>query len=310
MGLFEISPANSWEVKGFPAIAIPVESISEDGGNRLVPHERARRDGAKHDDTGSRAKRYTLKCCFHTNSEEPDVQTDILYPDILNALMRSADVHEVGTLTLSTKGARRCRFDSYSRTEDMGERDAANVTLVFVEDNEDSTTVANFTAPSARSIVVSIAVEATESLEALGCDGSDFGTSLNELAASIETLSNGPAEFIADIQAKAAQVRGAHERIMSAFGAGDSDQASILLDPVSALVHAKMALLLDVTSRAVGEKLSGQPRLKSVRYQYQVGLPQVAAEHAQDFALLLSANPTIGNPFAVPAGTPINVFAS
>lgn len=310
MAIFELYPVCTWQVPGFAAISFPVENISEDGGNRLVPRERARRDGAKHDDTGSRAKRYTLRCSFHTGSEEPDVpNVELLYPDILNELMRSFDVHEVGTLTLPTKGIRRCRAESYSRVEDMGERDAASVTLTFVEDNEDGTTSASFSAPSARSLAKNVAQEATASLDSMGCDATDFGTSLNEMAAAIETLAGAPSEFVADIVTQAAQVRSATARIQESFSGGEDGQGALLLDPIGSRVYRALATFADTASRAAGEKLAGEPRLTSVRYGYQVSLFQVAADYAQDFVKLQAANPQVGDPFAIPARTPINVYS-
>ena len=72
------------------AIALPVSRIEEEGGNRLVERERPNRDGAKIDDTGSKAKRWVLTLDYLNGSTEPDFPEDA-YPDVVNQLMRPAD---------------------------------------------------------------------------------------------------------------------------------------------------------------------------------------------------------------------------
>jgi hypothetical protein len=57
--IFEQYPVASFAVRGDP-IYFAVESIEEDGGNRIVRRRRPYRDGAKLDDTGSNEKVFTL----------------------------------------------------------------------------------------------------------------------------------------------------------------------------------------------------------------------------------------------------------
>ncbi|HZL96151.1 MAG TPA: DNA circularization N-terminal domain-containing protein, partial [Vicinamibacterales bacterium] len=102
--IFPRYPPASWQVPGRALITFLVEDIQEDGGNRLVAHERPYRDGAKHDDTGSRAKRWAITSPSYNDHTEEGVEQN-QYPAVLNALIDSFDVHETGTLTLPTRGA-------------------------------------------------------------------------------------------------------------------------------------------------------------------------------------------------------------
>jgi hypothetical protein len=184
------------------------------------------------------------------------------------------------------------------------------VSFTFVEDNEDGVLASSFISPSARSTAASVAEASAFSLEQQGVPSSDFGSSLAELAAGIESLANAPDEFMADLETKATQIRSATERITEAFSSGEDGAGSLLLDPVAAHVWRHTALLVDTTSRVVAEKLSNRPKLRTVTFKYVVSMPQVAAAHQQDFVALLAANPKIGNAFAIPAGTPINIYVS
>lgn len=308
--VFPQYPVASWQAKGRRAIAFTVEQLQENGGNRLVPHERPRRNGAKHDDTGSMARSWQIATSFHTTVDEPGIDAASYYPQALNDLIASFDVHEVGDLTLPTRGPVRCRAKDYSRTERSDERDCATVTFTFVEDNEDGVLTSSFVNPSARSTAVGSAEAAAFTLESLGLPSTDFGSSLATFASEVEALANAPAEFVADLQTKATQVQSATDRILSAFGSGDGEAGAMLLDPTAALVHRQLAMLADTCGRVVGEKLSNLPRLRAVTFTTTVGIPQVAAKYRQDIGALLAANPKLGNPFAIPAGTPINVYAS
>jgi len=307
--VFPRYPTATWQAKGRRKIAFAIESIQETGGNRLVPHERSRRNGAKYDDTGSKPRTFSIASPFYTTCEDPGVNTETYYPTDLNEMIDSFTVHEVGDLVLPTRGPIRARLQDYTRSETMSERDAAGVSFVFAEDNEDGVLASSFTAPSARSVASQYGEAAEFSLEQQGIPPTDFGTSLAELASAVEAIAAQPFEFIADLQTKATQVRSASDRILGAFGGGSDGAGLLLLDPVAGLVHRQLATLADTTARVVAEKLSSQPRLRVVRFKYPVGMPQVAAKYGQDLGALLAANPQVGNAFAIPPGTPINVYA-
>ena len=308
--VFPRYPSATWQAKGRRRITFAVESVDEAGGNRLVPHERARRDGAKHDDTGSVGRVFSVASPFYTTCEDPGVDTANYYPRDLNDMIASFTVHEVGDLVLPTVGPIRARLKDYRRVETFSERDAAGVTFVFLEDNEDGVLTSSFVAPSARSVAGQYGTAAAFSLEQQGIPSTDFGVSLATLASEIEALASQPFEFVADLQTKATQIRSFNDRVLDAFGGGTEGGGVLLLDPVTAVVHRQIATLTDTTARVVAEKLSAQPRLRVVRFKQPVGMPQVAARFSQDLAALLAANPQIGNAFAIPPGTPINVYAS
>lgn len=308
--VFPQYPTATWQAKGKRALAFAVGQLRESGGNRLVPHERPRRNGAKFDDTGSQAKQFQIASPFYTTCEDPGIEADRYYPQVLNELIDSFDVHEVGTLTLPTRGPVRCRAQSYDRTEAAEERDYAAVTFTFVQDNEDSVLTSSFINPSARSTAKRGAEAAAFFLESQGASSKSFGASLAQLASDIEGLAAAPDAFVADLKTKAHQIQSAADRITDAFSGGSGDGGSLLLDPVSAHVHRQLALLKDTVGRAVAEKLSNRPRRKVVKFKTAVGIMQVAAKHNQSIADLLAANPQIGNPFLIPEGTPINIYES
>src|SRR5688572_24683169 len=106
MGLFEKFVICTWEVTGYK-IPIPVVRIEEDGGNRLVPRERIGRRGAKLDDTGAMPPQWLLVADFYNGIDEPGMPSEDMYPDLLNNLIKSFDIHECGTLTLPHVGPRR-----------------------------------------------------------------------------------------------------------------------------------------------------------------------------------------------------------
>jgi prophage DNA circulation protein len=308
--VFRQYPTASWTAKGKRRITFAIESIQESGGNRLVPHERARRNGAKYDDTGSSPRTFSITSPFYVGCEDPGVDPVNYYPRDLNDLIDSFRVHEVGDLVLPPRGPIRARLQSYTRAETFAERDYASVAFVFVEDNEDGVLTSSFVAPSARSVASRYGEAVAFSLEQQGIPSTDFGVAIATLAAEIEDLAGQPFEYMQDLKTKATQVKAANDRILNAFGGGREDAGILLLDPVSAHVHRQIATLTDTTARVVAEKISALPRLKVVRFKQPVGMPQVAAKFSQDLGQLLAANPQIGNAFAIPAGTPVNVYVT
>lgn len=309
--IFPRYPPPSWQAAGKPAIFFPIEDIQESGGNRLVAHERPYRDGAKHDDTGSRAKRWTLTCTFTNGLEEDGIDGTALYPDVLNALSESFDVHETGTLVLPTRGAVRCRAESYDRDETFAERDSATVRFVFVQDNEDDVTAASFTAPSARSVAVSRATETVFSLEASGVYD-DNVASLQEFAAGLEALAAAPGQFIDDIEGQGKRFQNACNRIEVAFSTAESraisEQQALLLDPANSLPGRQLRQLRDVAARATADRLSALPRIVSRTFKREVSLIAIAPQFKQELDTLLDLNRRYPNPLAIPAGKPVRMI--
>jgi prophage DNA circulation protein len=311
--LRELAPVCTWQAKGGAALAFPVESISEDGGNRLVPHERPYRDGARHDDTGSRPRTYTLRCTFFNGNDEPGVPGEELFPDQLDKLIASFDIHETGTLTLPTRGPRRCRAASYAREDSYTEEDAATVTFNFVEDNEDDVTAASFTAPSARSVAHSNATLTTFSLEAAGVV-SDDSNALIGLAQELEDLAASANDTVTDVEEKAGKINRSIERVAVAFsvptGQALTAQQSLLSDPSASLAARQAGQLRDLASRATADLLSSLPRVVTRTFDRQVSLIAIASPLGQDVEQLLSLNSSYADPLAIPAGRPIRIVES
>lgn len=308
--IFPQYPPGSWQVPGRRAIAFLIEDIQESGGNRLVPHERPYRDGAKHDDTGSRAKRWTVSSPFFNDHDEEGVET-ALYPDVLNELIASFDVHETGTLVLPTRGAVRCRAESYDRDETFAERDSASVRFVWVQDNEDDVTAASFTAPSARSIAVSRADETVFSLQSGGVYD-DNVASLQEFAAGLEALAAAPGQFIDDIEGQGRRLQLAADRIEVAFSNAEdraiSEQQSLMLDPANSLAGRQLRGMRDIAARAVADRLSALPRIVTRTFPRVISLIAIAPQFKQDLDTLLDLNRRYQNPLAIPAGKPVRMI--
>jgi hypothetical protein len=205
----EYGPA-TWTVGG-TKLGFPVFSIDEEGGNRIVLHERPRRDGAKLDDTGSKPRRFSFEAIFDNGLLAlPDAELTLndingglqLYPDVLNAMCDSWDFHDTGDLFVPTRGKVRARAETYTRNESANIRNFARVRFTFVVDNEDSLDATAFTPPSVSASAISVAKVMEEEAEKSGAwDGSI--ADLMEFANNIEGLANAPGDFLADVEAQA-----------------------------------------------------------------------------------------------------------
>ncbi|AUX31922.1 MULTISPECIES: DNA circularization N-terminal domain-containing protein [Sorangium] len=307
-GIFSQYPPATWEVAG-TSVTFQVETLQEAGGNRIIQRERPYRDGAKLDDTGSRAKGWTLSAIFYLGGSEPGIDPD-QYPDALNRLLASFDEHETGTLTLPTRGPVRCRAESYTRVETSAERDLARVTLTFVQDNEDNTTAASFTAPSARSVVRQQVEEAVFSAQQQGVWSGDL-SSLTEFAAELEALINSPFEAVDQIEAKAKAIDSACARVEDAF-TGASSRVPTPINQLLGLPHAVATLkglraLRDTSRRGAAEALSSLPRIVTRTFSTTQSLVGLSGELGQPFEELLKINSGI-NPLLIPPGTPVRVY--
>lgn len=304
---FENLPPCSWEVAG-KKIIFPIEAIREHGGNRIIENERAYRDGAKLDDTGSKAKVYELDVALFNGHTEPGlVDGDALYPQVANDLVASFDAHEVGTLTLPTKGPRRCRAEVYDRSETFDQRGLAFLKLSFKEDNEEAQVA--FQAPSARSTVRTLAAFTFNLGLQLGALSDDL-LSLTELAGQIEALANAPGEFLGDLITKAHQIDSALGRIEGAFTKDNKlfDAADSLASfPAGSSLLAKTRALRDTSARVVSERMATMPRIVTRVFKSDTSLVSLSAKLQQSLEKLMAINPGI-NPLRIEAGTPVKVY--
>lgn len=310
--IFAVSPSVSWQVDGGEEIVFPAESTRESYRNRIIRHKRYKRDGARLEDTYSEAIVWTITVAAY-NSPDHEVLVDGLdfYPTKLNELLDSFLVHKTGTLNTLTRGPRRCRAESYEREETNENRDSASVVLVFVEDNEDDSETSNWTAPTAASVAVKTAEEATRECEDHGV-GEDVAASLNENASAIESYSSAPSEFAGDIDAKASLVVRTVDRIEKAHanlvdGSGD-EVRTLLTDPSSSRAGKLLRKLSDTASRAVYERLQ-EPAPTPITRPRDISLFDLAPVQNVSVDDLINLNPGL-DPFFVPAGTTILVPTS
>lgn len=308
--VFERMLPAAFTPKGGDKVLFPVKSIREEMANRVIPRERAYKNGAKLDDTGSKARTWTLSILLHDPHNEPDMPST-LYPDVANALCDAADVHETGDLQLPTRGKVRARFVSYTRVEDNDAVDAAAIEAVFQEDNEDTITSSSFALPSARAVSVSLAQFTTDSLAQTG-SWSDLVSGLLEAGAELEGLANAPGEFADDLEAQANAIFDRCNAIGDAFAnttsAVANEVSTLLLHPEASRAGRLLARAADTAKRAAADAGAGATTTKT--YPRVVSIFDVAADVSQGADKLLAINPGLGDPFAIAANTPIRVFAA
>jgi prophage DNA circulation protein len=307
--VFEEFPVCTWEVTGYK-VPIPVKKVDERGGNRIVRRTRQSRDGAKLDDTGSIEVTWTIEADFYNGCTEEGIPFTNLYPDVVHFLVKSFRVHETGTLSIPTVGRKRCRLESYQRTETFEEIDCAPVVMTFVEDNEDALIASTFTAPSARATARRLAEITTFSAQQNGVSLSDSRMGISELASEVETLINSPFEYLGDLQAQAESVKALTDRMLDIHASRRTQIGSMLAEPPGARAVRGLVELRDKASRIVDEKQSAMPRLVPYVVPSQRSIFDIAAQFGQDPMLLMTANPQIGDPLAIPERTVVKVFES
>jgi prophage DNA circulation protein len=323
MAIFEQLALARWEPDGNSELAIrfAVVSISEDGANRIVERERPYRDGAKLDDTGSKAKRWSVETCWENSLQpgtssvadagglgEPQLSNnpEPLYPNMLNLMIASFEIHETGVLTLPTRGQIRCRAEKYSRTESAELRDAAMVSFEFVEDNEDNVNAAAFAKPSVNANARALAETTTFTAQSLGAWGGSL-QDLNEFAAGLEGIANFPGDTLADVDQQAGIVVGASNRVQQAFSQ-PNDGRDQLNDPESSVLQRKLEHQQDIAAEARANARRGRPNLVAIAFEGPRSIFQVANEFGQDVADLINVNPQIEDVLFIPAGVVVNIF--
>jgi hypothetical protein len=308
---FEQLPPCQFTVAGV-TYAFTTESIKADGENRIIERERPYRDGAKLDDTGSKARRWTIESLFQSTSREADISAINgglpLYPDVLNELLFLFFTHETGDLMVPTDGKVRARAQTYSRTEKSGERDCALVQLVFVEDNEDSVDFRSLQAPSANANARRLASTTTFDVQSAGAWLPSLND-LDQLVGSLEDQVNAPGEVAGDVQQSATRIQGNAVRAGQAFKNGARSGRDMFLDPTNSRAERKLVRQRDMSARAANEARRGRPQLATVIFQEETTLFRVASIVNQSFDELLEVNPEL-DPYFIPALTHVHVFAT
>lgn len=310
-------PSASWRVgEGGEAIIFPVLGITEAGGNRLVTQERPYRDGAKLDDTGSKARQWSFTAIFNNTITEGAQSGVPLYPQTLRRLLRSFDIHETGTLTLPTVGIVRARAETYSRKETPEEDDQATLELTFVEDNEDALDRAQLNPPAVVATIVKLAEQTTFTVQKNGVWNDDLA-SLEERASEIEGLLLAPGRSVADVRAVAKAHRNSIRRVTDAATTAGSPIfgdafAGRIDDPRSSDTHRRLRIMMDREAAAEEERASSRPRTMAFVVDVEVtSLFEVAARLNQDAEELLELNSArVDDPFYLSRGEVIRVFES
>lgn len=307
MTIFEQYPVGTWKVGSLPALKFPVCSISESGGNRIVERERPYRDGSKLDDTGSKAKRWALKVQFENSIQEEGLdETKPLYPDILNEMIASFDIHETGDLTVPTRGKVRARAESYSRDEVESDRDGAVVTFNFVEDNEDNVGAQQFEQLNINASARRLTEQTVFSATSEGMWSTSLAD-INEFASELEAFANFPGDVVADVDSQASIVVGACNRVGRAFSREDKANRDLLNDPELSQTQRKLEETKDMAGRARGESYRGRPRPVPFYVAGNTDLFTIAAKLGQLPEDLISINPNV-DPLFVPARSVVQVL--
>ena len=325
---FEDLPVASWTADGRVQLAFPVTNITETGGNRIVERERPFRDGAKLDDTGNKAKRWSMTAIFNNSLEDQSVEGDgetselgepgikaingdrALYPEVLNLMIDSFDVHNTGDLVVPTRGKVRARLESYTRREATSEYNTAIVDLVFVQDNEDDVTGSSFSAPTANSNATMLSETTSFSADSNGMDSASL-QDLKEFLNNLEGLANYPGDIMNDLQQQANIINGAHKRVIDTFSKRNREGRDILLDPESSVTQRKIEKSKELAMKSTFAPRRGRPPLQSLVFNKQQSIFSIAAILGQSAEDLMEANSgNIENMLAIPPGTIVKVHVT
>jgi hypothetical protein len=309
--VFEDYEVCSWKVGNQQGVLkFPVKSIQETGGNRIVERNRPYRDGAKLDDVGSNATKWTVEAIFENSLMDGESGLDksrALYPTILNLVIDSFRIHGTGDLVLPTRGKVRARAESYTRVEADTERDFARLTLVFCEDNEDNVDAQKFQQ-------LQVNASARRLTETTQFDAQSEGAwktsmaDLREFGAELEAFSNFPGSTRADLDTQVGIVQSTIESI---FRTGEKDARenvhNAINDPEGSRLQRKLEETNDVAGRSRAQPRAGRRRMVPFRVESATDLFTVASQLGQSIIDLLDINPSV-NPDWVEAGTVINIF--
>ncbi len=313
---FEQYEVCSWKVGSKQGqLKFPVTSITETGGNRIVERNRPYRDGAKLDDVGSNATKWTVEAIFENTlmDGEPDLdQSRKLYPTIVNEVIDSFRTHATGDLVLPTRGKLRVRAESYTRVESESERDYAKLSLCFVEDNEDNVDAQKFKQRQVNASSRSL----TETTEFDAQSAGAWKTSLadlREFGSELEAFANFPGSTRAELDSQAAIVISTVDSVVRSSEKAHRENPDpinnpdSLLDPESSRLQRKLEEIRDLAGRSLAMPLAGRRRLVPFRLDASTDLFTVAAQLGQSAMDLMDVNPNV-DPNFIQAGTVIRIF--
>jgi prophage DNA circulation protein len=312
--VFEQYEVASWWV-GSVKVKFPVTSIQESGGNRIVERNRPYRDGAKLDDVGSNATRWTVEAIFENSINEPGVNggnstafgTTPLYPEVLNQVIETFRTHATGDLGLPTRGTVRARAESYTRTESESERDCAKLSMVFVEDNEDNVDAQKFQQKTAQGSAKQLTESAVFDAQSEGAWNTSLAD-LREFGSELEGIANYPSSTRQDLDSQASIVVSTVNSVERTAQDGERKNGyDALTDPETSRTQRKLEETRDLAGRSRLNPRVGRRRLVPLLIDAGTDLFTLAANLGQDVADLLDVNPSL-DPNFIPAGTVLRVF--
>jgi prophage DNA circulation protein len=309
--VFEQYPIGSWQVPGGDVIEFAVVDITESGGQRIVPHRRPHRPGAKLESTGEKERTWNVTLLFNNSLTEGVVDGVPLYPQRLRQLLRSFKVPETGTLVLPTTGKVRARPDAYERRETSAERDTATLVCTWIEDNEESLERAALNPPSVVATLVKLAEQTEFTAQRQGLHTPEL-ISLTEFASQVEGLLLAPGRAVSDLGSVIKAHRRAIQRMVDAATTAANDTGGLFSEPKGSETQRQLRILLDRESLAENERTSARPRPKSFVIDVEVtSLYEVAARVGQPVDELMDLNSArIADPFYLTRGQVILIFES
>lgn len=297
----------SWTVGG-RRLAFPVQTIDETGGNRIIRRTRPYRRGAKLDSTGGVERVWDLSIFFEPSINEPGLEANgiPLYPDLINALIESFDVQETGSLVVPTIGRTRAKAESYRRGETFEDRDSATLTLVFVEDNEDSVNFRTIQAPSAAANSRDLGEQTTFDTQSVDSWAQSMAD-LERTSAELEDLINTPSSTASEIERRSDRMRDLADNATRIFRQRGKTGRNTYEGPRASRTERKLIRMDDIAGRARLESRSeAQSEIVSVIALVPTSLIQVAGELRQELADVIDINPDV-DPLFVPKGSVLRI---
>jgi len=266
MAVHEQFPVLSWKSESMDqAILWTAESIREERGKRTVEQERAYRHGAKIDSTGWKGRQFRIKSAFNNTLDEPGVgDLPLMYPDRLNALIRSFDFEETGTLTLPTRGPVRCKASWYGRGDEIGEDDEASCEFVFLEDSEDEVNPDTLADPQVNATIVRLSQQTVFSAERLGSLNDGY-VDLVTAASQMETLLLAPGRALDDIKSQGNRNRRAIKRAVFAEQKLGKQVGGLFQRQDAHEAERQSKSMSDLQARAIAEKNADRPATRKHR---------------------------------------------
>lgn len=308
--VYDQFPPASWTPSGGRTIYFPVERVEESGGNRLVPRERAYKNGAKVDNTGSKATTWRLLCDFTNTLDEPGVENggDPLYPTVMLLLLDSCASMETGDLVIPTRGKKRAQAQSWTTIENKDPLDTGIVTLEFMEDNEDETDVTSLKMPSVNATAIRLASNVSDAAESFGVHSASL-MSFTQALAALESIANAPSTYARDVQDHASTVLASGNRLKNSFTAGakvDAQSGDFFNTTKGNRAERLVVLGQDRAGLARMNSGNGRSKGRVVVFENSMTMAAISSMTGADVGALIDANPRL-DPTFVPRGTQVTI---